>query len=86
MTTTSNAANHILGVNAFTGSSLFSYFVCNGGGSPAQTTICDPTGLATDPSGHLYVVDSGFSRVLEFRTPLANDGTGSAVNADVVLG
>ncbi|HTR62098.1 MAG TPA: NHL repeat-containing protein [Candidatus Binataceae bacterium] len=86
MTTTSNAANHILGVNAFSGSSLFQYFVCLNSATPTQTNICNPTGLGLDPSGHLYVVDQGFSRVLEFKTPLANDGTGSAVNADVVLG
>jgi sugar lactone lactonase YvrE len=52
--------------------------------SPTNTTstdtLCTPAGVAVDPSGNLYVVDEGDSRVLMFTTPSSN------TVADVVWG
>ena len=45
----------------------FTTGACNLGSSPAPSTLCNPTGLAFDPSSNLYIADAGNSRVLEFR-------------------
>jgi sugar lactone lactonase YvrE len=45
------------------------------------TSMCNPTQLAFDSDGHLWVVDQGNSRVLRFSPPFAN---GKA--ADLVVG
>ncbi len=37
-------------------------------------TLCDPSGLAVDGSGNLYVADSGNNRVLEYTNPFAACG------------
>ena len=72
---------------------------CNDGGLSA-TSLCDPTGVAVDGGGNLYVADngeypyySGNSRVLEYYNPLALGGgtpgtPGSAGDntADLVFG
>jgi sugar lactone lactonase YvrE len=42
--------------------------------------LCDPIGVALDPSGNLYVSDNRNSRVLEFNHPLTNQ------RADIVFG
>ncbi|MBI3767765.1 MAG: NHL repeat-containing protein [Deltaproteobacteria bacterium] len=49
--------------------------------APTLSSLCSPAGLAVDPSGNLYVADSGNCRVLVFRDPFNTDGV-----ADAVLG
>jgi hypothetical protein len=49
----------------------FTTGACNLGGPPAASTLCNPTGVALDPSGNLYVADAGNSRVLEFKFDVA---------------
>ena len=49
--------------------------------------LCAPSAVAIDPSGNLYVSDSGNNRVLEFNTPLKKTGPGSGNTvADRVFG
>jgi sugar lactone lactonase YvrE len=60
------AANEVLGQDG-----SFTTPDCNNGGVSANS-LCDPVGVAVDGSGHLYVVDSNNSRVLEYNTPLTN--------------
>ncbi|HYL60664.1 MAG TPA: hypothetical protein VEU51_17495, partial [Candidatus Acidoferrales bacterium] len=52
----------------------------NNGGLSADS-LSQPTGVAVDARGNLYVADGGNNRVLEFKTPLSSDTT-----ADKVLG
>jgi sugar lactone lactonase YvrE len=52
-----------------------------GGSTPTDATLLIPVGLAFDPSGNLWIVDHGNSRVLEFKPPFS---TGMA--ASMVLG
>lgn len=40
--------------------------LCNQGGSVGAGTLCNPSGLSTDSSGNLYVVDTNNNRVLAF--------------------
>lgn len=61
--------------------------------SASPTTLNDPSGVAVDSSGNLYVADWGNNRVLEYYDPLAPGGgtpgtPGSAgdTTADLVLG
>jgi uncharacterized protein (TIGR03437 family) len=64
----------------------FNSAMCNGTGDPNgmnTSSLCQPTGLAVDASGNLYVADSGNGRVIRFPAPF------SAQNgqvADLVLG
>ena len=59
---------------------------CNSSG-PSAATLCDPQGVAIDPSGILYVADTLNNRVLEFDNPLTSQsatrvfGQGGAFNA-----
>jgi uncharacterized protein (TIGR03437 family) len=53
---------------------------------PTQTSLYNPTGLYVDPSGNLYVADSGNGRVLRFPRPFDNYQTGVMQPADLVLG
>ncbi|HYK65990.1 MAG TPA: NHL repeat-containing protein [Patescibacteria group bacterium] len=60
---------------------------------PSADNLCDPTGLASDAQGNLYVTDSGYNRVLLYLNPKAPGGgtpgtPGSAgdTTADVVFG
>ena len=51
-------------------------------------TLCGPVGVAVDPSGNLYIADTGDNRVLEFNTPLkttAVNGSGDTI-PDLVIG
>jgi len=53
---------------------------CNQGGSVTASTLCFPNGVAVDSTGRLYIADSANSRVLFFKTPLANpSGTANMV-------
>ena len=47
----------------------------------SQTDLNAPAGLAFDSSGNLWVADTGYYRVVEFKAPLSN-----GENASVVLG
>ncbi len=51
---------------------------------PTASSLFNPTGLALDPAGNLYVSDSGNGRVLRFPRPFANPQSLPA--ADLVLG
>jgi sugar lactone lactonase YvrE len=54
---------------------------CNqGGASPTASTLCDPYGLAFDPTGNLWVVDNQNSRILEFKPPFS---TGMAASLEL---
>ena len=62
----------------------FSTRQCDGDAAGINSTandLCDPTGVALDNSGNLYVADSGNERVLKYNTPLTTDTT-----ADTVFG
>src|ERR1700733_2256892 len=62
----------------------FSTRECDGDAAGINSTaddLCDPTGVALDGSGDLYVADSGNQRVLKYNTPLTTDTT-----ADTVFG
>ena len=52
--------------------------------NPNPQTLCAPTALALDPSGNLFVVDSGNSRVLEYPQPLKHARKHAA--ASLVIG
>ncbi len=55
-----------------TGASAFSTYLVNDGGSVAAGTLFQPTGLAFDAHGNLWVTDSYNERVLEFGPPFGN--------------
>ena len=60
---------------------------CNNSGVNASS-LCEPSGVAVDASGDLYVADNGNSRVLEYNTPLTvttTSGSGDTT-ADLVFG
>jgi len=50
-------------------------------GTSTANDLCDPTGVAVDASGNLYVADEINNRILEYKTPLTTD-----VAADRVFG
>ncbi len=65
----------------------------NGQPMPSADNLCDPTGLASDSQGNLFVTDSGYDRVLLYLNPKAPGGgtpgaSGSAgdTTADMVFG
>ena len=70
------AANEVLGQDG-----SFTTPDCNNGGVSANS-LCDPVGVAVDGSGHLYVVDSNNSRVLEYNTPLTNTTANTVFGQD----
>src|SRR6185437_9683938 len=58
---------------------------CNGapsliGGTPSDTTLCQPWGISFDTKGDLWVVDSGNSRILEYQPPFS---TGMAATLEI---
>jgi sugar lactone lactonase YvrE len=60
-------ANHVFGQSSFSGTK------CNQtGAAPTSTTLCNPTGLATDISAELVVLDGSNNRVLKYATPLSS--------------
>ena len=52
--------------------------VLGGSGGPSPTTMSVPRGLAIGPSGHLYVADTGFNRVLRFAPGAASGAAAQA--------
>ena len=63
---TGKAATQVFGQN-----NKFNQNQCNMGLSPAGNSLCEPSGIALDPSNNLYVADTNNSRVLGFRSPFA---------------
>ncbi len=49
------------------------------GGNPTAKDLCDPTGVAVDGSGNLYVVDSVNERVLEYNAPFSTASSANKV-------
>ncbi|MGC2492539.1 NHL repeat-containing protein [Candidatus Binatus sp.] len=65
----------------------------NGQPMPTPDNLCDPTGLASDGQGNLFVTDSGYNRVLLYLNPKAPGGgtpgvpgSGGDTTADLVFG
>ncbi len=72
-------ANHVFGQ-----AGSFASGDCNGDTLDAGSStddLCNPTGVALDPAGNLYVADNNNSRVLEYNGPLTTNTT-----ADLVFG
>ena len=44
---------------------------CNNNGTLSASTLCQPSGIAVDADGNLYVTDGSNNRVLEYNTPFA---------------
>jgi len=59
----------------------FTSSACNLGGSITDATLCQPGGVTVDGAGHVYVSDTGNSRVLEYDAPSAAN-----THADAVFG
>ena len=73
---TGEAASLVIGQTSLTGT---------GDASPAGG-LFGPTGIAFDPSGNLWVVDSGNNRVLEFKSPFSNGELASLVIGQPTFG
>ena len=43
--------------------------------APSQGALCSPLGLALDGGGNLYISDSGFSRIQEYKAPATSRST-----------
>ena len=56
------------------------------GDTSPSGALFGPTGLAFDPSGNLWVVDSGNNRVLEFKTPFSDGESASLVIGQPTFG
>lgn len=61
-------------------------YPANNANTPNSSGLFNPTGLAVDSSGNLYVADTGNGRVLRFPAPFANYTPGTPEQADLVLG
>ncbi len=63
----------------------FNDSACNGfstpPNSPSVSNLCQPSGIAVDASGNLYVADTDNSRVLKFSQPLPFTGATPTVTA-----
>src|ERR1700735_38341 len=61
---------------------------CNNNGPVTASTLCQPSGVAVDAGGNLYVVDVTNNRVLEYATPFAACGSFPCVGgaASMVFG
>jgi len=74
--TTGEAASLVIGQTSLTGS----------GDTSTSGALYGPTGLAFDPSGNLWVVDSGNNRILEFKSPFSNGESASLVIGQPTFG
>jgi sugar lactone lactonase YvrE len=54
------------------GASAFSTYQSNDGGSISASALSNPSGIAFDAHGNLWVTDGGNNRVLEFAPPFSN--------------
>ncbi len=63
---TNTVADEVFGQGGDFTSATCNYF----GIGATAATLCSPTGVAVDGSGHLYVADQGDNRVLVFTSPL----------------
>jgi uncharacterized protein (TIGR03437 family) len=59
-------------------------FTTRNAGATAATSLNQPRGLAFDPSGNLWVADTGYHRVLRFAAASLNNA--APVAADLVIG
>ena len=59
----------------------FTSTACNKGAMISAATLCNPSGIAIDSAGNVYISDASNSRVLEFDLPLVTD-----TQADRVFG
>ena len=61
---------------------------CNNNGPITASSLCQPSGVAVDAAGNLYVVDVTNNRVLEYTTPFAACGSFPCVGgaASLVFG
>ena len=78
------SANLIIGQSSATVSACNQVF----SNPPSASTLCQPTQVALDSFGNLYVADGGNNRVVEYNTPLkatAVAGSGDTT-ADLVFG
>jgi hypothetical protein len=57
---------------------IFTSATCNKGGV-SDNSLCEPTGVAVDGSGNLWVADFANSRVLEYTAPLTPNTTANHV-------
>ena len=73
VTTDNTTADRVFGQ----GGSFTSSIGDNGGVS--ANSLGSPFEVALDPSGHLYIADTGNNRVLEYNTPLTNSAADSGV-------
>jgi sugar lactone lactonase YvrE len=73
---TGQAASLVIGQTSLTGT----------GDTSPSGGLFSPTGLAFDPSGNLWVVDSGNNRVLEFKSPFSNGESASIVLGQPTFG
>ncbi len=55
-----------------------------GPGTDLSTGLYQPSGIATDKNGNLYVIDAGNNRILRYPAPLAQPG--DLLTVDLVLG
>jgi sugar lactone lactonase YvrE len=73
---TGEAASLVIGQTSLTGS----------GDTSSSGSFFGPTGIAFDPSGNLWVVDSGNNRILEFKTPFSDGESASLVIGQPTFG
>ncbi len=73
---TGEAASQVIGQTSLTGS----------GDTSSSGSLFGPTGLAFDPSGDLWVVDTGNNRILEFKTPFSDGESASLVIGQPTFG
>ena len=79
-------ANRVFGQNG-----VFTTSECNfgkGASGIGSESLCNPTSVAVDPRGNLYVSDAGNNRVLEYNIPLSANRSGGSgdARADMVFG
>ncbi|HLH77805.1 MAG TPA: NHL repeat-containing protein [Candidatus Binataceae bacterium] len=71
-------ANLVFGIDA-SGKNFTTAGTC---GTPSATNLCNPSAIAVDSSGNVYISDNGHGRVLEYNNALASTN----VTANTVFG